>query len=195
MIEKEFVDMDDLPALIGFPRRVLTRLAGDGKIPVVRVPGMKDMYRPKAVREAIVRAYETGGGLGTVQQQETVADTLEKRSSLDADIARIRGRNMMQAKLNLTSDDVQWLPVKGFEDTHRVSRCGKIKSLSRIVPCKGGGQRRIRERVLKVYVNVHGYGVTKMSNGTSKVMYIHRMVADAFCDKPDADDGRRLVLK
>ena len=90
-------------------------------------------------------------------------------------------------------DETEWRPVVGFEHTHRVSRCGKVKVLSRRVSCKNGS-RVITERVLSPTVNTQGYAYCRFQvDNRAKSMYVHRMVADAFCHKPEACESRLVV--
>lgn len=89
---------------------------------------------------------------------------------------------------------MDWRPVSGFESTHDVSRCGKIRVRKRKAKT-GNGFRNVNERIVSGTVNSHGYLRCNLTvDGVGKGMYIHKMVADAFCPKPDAATGVRLVV-
>lgn len=67
-----------------------------------------------------------------------------------------------------------WKPVTGFEEHYLVSNTGKVYSLR-------------KDRVLTPVINkaTGYYTVVLCGNHSHKNEYIHRIVATAFCDKPD----------
>lgn len=68
----------------------------------------------------------------------------------------------------------EWRPVVGFEGYYLVSNTGKVFSL---------WNNRILVPVLNRSL---GYlSLTLCRNGIKKREYVHRIVADAFCEKPD----------
>jgi hypothetical protein len=71
-----------------------------------------------------------------------------------------------------------WLPVVGFEGLYEVSDQGRVKSLARR---DATGLRRIAERILKPYLNIHGYWQVRLhKEGRSKNFRVHVLVAAAF---------------
>lgn len=70
-----------------------------------------------------------------------------------------------------------WRPVAGFEDYYDVSNTGKVRSL------------RTGKLMKLVPNNQNGYlTVVLHGDGVKKTATVHRLVADAFCDKPDGCD-------
>ena len=89
-----------------------------------------------------------------------------------------------------------WKDVVGFEGSYKVSNLGRVKSLDRTVTVHRGKyvyQCQIQGRVLKPTVQNHGYlgvwlyGKGGVSNRNGRIYGIHRIVADAFCEKSDED--------
>lgn len=89
---------------------------------------------------------------------------------------------------------VEWRPVKGYEGRYEVSDTGVVRSLDFDRPYRGQKPRKHKGRVLKKYYNEHtGYFCVSLSDGhTSKRFYLHRILADAFVDKPKSD--KRLCV-
>lgn len=71
-----------------------------------------------------------------------------------------------------------WRDIKGFEGYYLVSNLGRVRSL----PTKW----RRHGRVLTP-ANKNGYREIKLGSNRAyhKVCQVHRLVAEAFCDKPD----------
>ena len=68
-----------------------------------------------------------------------------------------------------------WKDIKDYEGLYQVSNLGRVKSF-----------KRNRERVLKVSLRgIQGYvGVGLHKDGKTTHEYTHRLVADAFLEKP-----------
>lgn len=82
-----------------------------------------------------------------------------------------------------------WKPIQGYEGLYEVSNFGSIKSLQRRV----GGRREtitvIRDLIMSPYKNPNGYMMVCLTkDGKRKSCYIHRLVAEAFCDKNGKGD-------
>lgn len=66
-----------------------------------------------------------------------------------------------------------WKPVKDFENLYEVSNLGKVKSLR-------------RQRVLRpVYNKQNGYRYVRLYDKCEKFYYMHTLVAEMFCEKPN----------
>lgn len=66
-----------------------------------------------------------------------------------------------------------WKPVTGYEDIYSVSNYGRVYS-------------HIKNKILKSKSNGRGYLQTCLTkNKVQKMHYIHRLVADAFCENPN----------
>lgn len=81
-----------------------------------------------------------------------------------------------------------WRPVNGYEGLYVVSDRGNVKSLDRTIQTTRG-PRRIRERLLRPKVNSAGYlQVTLFKDGKRKEFLVSRLVATAFCERPEGCD-------
>ena len=79
-----------------------------------------------------------------------------------------------------------WKDIPGFEGIYQASTFGKIKSLAKIVNHFKGGKRKVKERIFKVYINVHGYQiVTFYKDGKQFSKKVHRLIAKTFKDNPE----------
>lgn len=90
---------------------------------------------------------------------------------------------------SLMESDMQeiWKPISGF-DGYEVSNIGRIRSLDRICTGPSGRQRR-RSGGLMKQTETSGYlQLTLMNESGKTVAKSHRVVATAFCDKPEGCD-------
>ncbi len=75
--------------------------------------------------------------------------------------------------------------IKGYEGYYSVTREGEVVSEKRIITYKSGKKKTINKRVLKLSDNGAGYlSVSLRKNGLGERRYIHRLVAEAFLEKP-----------
>lgn len=70
-----------------------------------------------------------------------------------------------------------WKPVKGYEKYYLVSNTGKILSL------RTGALRKPQANVRTGY-----YMLFLCGDNTKKQEYVHRLVAEAFCEKPEGSE-------
>lgn len=97
-----------------------------------------------------------------------------------------------------------WKPIKNYEDLYEVSNIGRVKSLQHeIAQVDRYGNKTIHiysEKIHKGYYDrTTGYRKIQLyKNGKPSMAYIHRLVAEAFCDNPnnydivDHKNGRKL---
>lgn len=73
------------------------------------------------------------------------------------------------------------LPI--LDCKYEVSNLGRVKSLERLTPYKGGTPRRIKEKILNPSIAKTGYPVVNLSG---RVYLVHQLVGYTFLDyKPD----------
>lgn len=77
--------------------------------------------------------------------------------------------------------DEVWKPVVGYEGRYEVSNAGRVRSL-----IDTGGKPRVKPMIRKLRMMKSGYlSVTLWNHGKVRLMKPHRLVAEAFLDKPD----------
>lgn len=81
-----------------------------------------------------------------------------------------------------------WKPVYGYEELYEVSDQGRVRSLPRVsLYRRGYGVRQ--GRILRPQTRSHGYlSVWLWKGKTKKQVSIHRLVAEAFCEKKDGSN-------
>ena len=80
-----------------------------------------------------------------------------------------------------------WKDIAGFEGLYQISNLGRIRSLDRItVEMTTGIQRHLSGKLLNPTDNGDGYRIVSLKKGGKRFSrYIHRLVAEAFVDKPE----------
>lgn len=74
-----------------------------------------------------------------------------------------------------------WKPVVGFEEYYMVSSLGRVKTIERVMVDSKGHTKRVQEKIKVPSIWKNGYlRMNLYFNGSSKFMYVHRMVAMAF---------------
>lgn len=77
-----------------------------------------------------------------------------------------------------------WKDIKGLEGKYQVSNDGEVRSLTH----KDSRGHTYYGRILS-QIHTNGYLQVHLSNGkTAKYYLVHRLVAEAFCEKPDGCD-------
>lgn len=97
-----------------------------------------------------------------------------------------------------------WKPIKNYENLYEISNLGRVKSLPRTRLQRGNKgivhEHCYPEKIMKGYYDkTTGYrGVNLYGNNTYTHCWIHRLVAEAFCENPnnynivDHKNGRKL---
>lgn len=81
-----------------------------------------------------------------------------------------------------------WKPIKGYEGLYEISNLGRVKSLGRekrMGYCYG--LHTIKERILSQYSSYDYKRINLSKEGKIKHFQVHRLVADAFLEKPDGE--------
>ena len=80
-----------------------------------------------------------------------------------------------------------WKPIKGYEGLYEVSNRGNVRSVDRHVMINNRCCF-LKGKPKKAYYTPMGYLMTDLfKNGQGKKYYLHRLVADAFCENPDRE--------
>ena len=75
-----------------------------------------------------------------------------------------------------------WRPIEGYEGLYEISSYGRVRSMDRY----DGRNHFIKGKLLKNKDNGNGYLICSLSkNGIVKNKYIHRLVVEAFIERPD----------
>lgn len=86
------------------------------------------------------------------------------------------------------------IPIKGFENYYEVSNYGNVRSLDRVIITKNGRYYRRSGGLMKMQVNKVSKLLQVMlsCHKRYKLCYIHRLVADAFLEKPE-DENKKFI--
>jgi hypothetical protein len=75
----------------------------------------------------------------------------------------------------------RWLPISGWETHYEISDLGRIRTVPRRVPCKGGKTRQIRARIRRPSPTNCGYLTITLSRGQEvRHASVHPLVLEAF---------------
>lgn len=77
-----------------------------------------------------------------------------------------------------------WKPIKTLEYCYEVSNTGLVRSIDRIIKARDGKtQRFYKGQIIKPQITYGGYySVQLRKNVTKSIFYVHRLVAEHFCD-------------
>jgi hypothetical protein len=77
----------------------------------------------------------------------------------------------------------EWKEISGYEGRYMVSNLGNVVSCERYVKVGGGGQRLVKEKILKQTKCPGGYNEVNLWKDNSRKMFlVHRLVAEAFLE-------------
>ncbi len=78
-----------------------------------------------------------------------------------------------------------WKRVEGYEGYYEVSNEGRVRSIYRIIERKNGIPQTIKDKLLSMHENDHGYYCLNLSReGSGTIKKIHRLVAETFIPNP-----------
>lgn len=81
-----------------------------------------------------------------------------------------------------------WKDIPGYEGLYQVSNCGRVRSVDRLVLHRKNGLTLYKGRVLNARPTKKGYPLVCLSIGSKiKYCYVHRLVAEAFCERSEGD--------
>lgn len=80
----------------------------------------------------------------------------------------------------------EWKPIAGYEGYYEVSNFGNIRSVDRICgKMPRGADRHIKGQPIAPTDSGHKYLIVHLKkDGKRQMRYVHRLVAEAFCEKP-----------
>lgn len=79
-----------------------------------------------------------------------------------------------------------WKDIEGYEGYYQVSNLGRVRSLDHIANSANGVPQRHKGKILKQSVRKLGYMRVHVSrDGVAASISVHRLVAAAFCERPD----------
>lgn len=76
-----------------------------------------------------------------------------------------------------------WYDINGYEGLYQVSSLQRIKSLSRMVTCKNGIVKRIKERILKKNYDGEYLRVSLYRDGQLYCVCVHRIICEIRCSR------------
>lgn len=79
-------------------------------------------------------------------------------------------------------------PVRGYEGYYEVDNFGKVYSVDRVIKIVHGGNERethFKGKEMRQHIHPNGYMIVGLTrNGKTKMMRVHRIVAEAFIPNP-----------
>lgn len=83
-----------------------------------------------------------------------------------------------------------WKPVAGFEGSYEISNTGLFRSVDRYVRYPQGWDRFFPGKIISPYSSKDGYLSVSFRTGGRKSHHrqVHRLVAEAFCERPTGCD-------
>lgn len=83
-------------------------------------------------------------------------------------------------------DDLEFIPIVGYEELYELNKFGQVKSIQRISYQKNGKKYTVKEKIMKPQVDSTGYIVFGLrSNKATTKVYLHRIIAEAFIPNPE----------
>ena len=79
----------------------------------------------------------------------------------------------------------RWIDIREFEGIYQISNLGRIKSVERYKVIRGI-KTKVFEKIMKTQISRAGYKHIRLCKNSKKYdLMIHRLVAEAFCKKPE----------
>lgn len=74
-----------------------------------------------------------------------------------------------------------WKEIKGYEGLYECSTHGRVRTVARVVTCKNGMPKPLRQKILTPHFNTNGYlWVYLYKDSIKRFWLIHRLVALTF---------------
>lgn len=74
-----------------------------------------------------------------------------------------------------------WKDITGYEEEYQVSNYGRVRAKERVVKHSSGGEKRIKGKTIKPFVDTRGYYAVHLYKGGKRKNYtVHRLVMLAF---------------
>lgn len=101
----------------------------------------------------------------------------------------IRGgtfKRIIRKRMETTEIGIEWRDVPSIKHV-QASRCGKIRTMDKTIFPKGGfiKVKRWKGRLLRDFNNGHGYRYITLSYPVRANYYVHRIIAETWCDNPN----------
>ena len=88
----------------------------------------------------------------------------------------------------------EWRPVPGYEGYYEVSIDGRVRGLDRMRGYKGKAPRHCKAREMKRHQTKAGYYCYTLSkDGITKIVLLHRIIAEVFVGRPKDHPERDCV--
>lgn len=81
---------------------------------------------------------------------------------------------------------IQWEDIPGYEGEYQASRCGRIKSIDRVIITKNGQLRKYKGRERKPQKHSSGYLAVNLRRSDQHLW--HRLIALTFLERPAGKD-------
>lgn len=86
-------------------------------------------------------------------------------------------------KVRCFFEQEEWRDIPKYEGLYKVSSCGRVMSLSRVIRANSCGKRVIPDHILKAGKGASGYlSVTLCKDGKKSCRLVHRIVAEVFIE-------------
>lgn len=95
--------------------------------------------------------------------------------------------SIMEHYKNLSLENIEgeiWKDIPEYEGFYQASNFGRIKSLARMVTCKGNTMKQNRDKILSLFITKVGYVRCSLGKlGKEKKHFAHRLICSAFYNK------------
>jgi hypothetical protein len=79
-----------------------------------------------------------------------------------------------------------WKEIKDYEGLYECSTHGRVRTVARVVICRNGMPKSVRQKILTPHFNSNGYlWVYLWKNRVKRFWLVHRLIALSFVANPD----------